>query len=265
MPRLPISNEQVNGCIGQSAQNYAAYHDGVAYVVKIVSKIKTFELCTQKKKFDESSFAERVAEIKTEIRDASETGNNILPDSVIKLNGTTGTVKVIKLINDYKNKRWFELSVYGADERNEKAKDFLDSLATDKTGIEIGSGAERVFGDDSAIIEQARVEKDGKTETVKKMLVKINDRTEKGVAVILKTRAIYTEAARNGSIQGKVVLRVTFQANGAIGDVSVISGLPRGLTEAAIAAARKIVFIPGQRNGERFSVSKPVEYTFTIY
>lgn len=87
----------------------------------------------------------------------------------------------------------------------------------------------------------------------------------KGVKIISKPRANYTDAARTNSVQGKVVLRVTFAANGQIGAISVIAGLPDGLTEQAIEAARGIKFEPATRGDVPYSVTKPVEYTFTIY
>ncbi len=86
-----------------------------------------------------------------------------------------------------------------------------------------------------------------------------------GVQILSKPRANYTDAARQNQVQGKVVLRVTFSANGTIGGISVISGLGNGLTEQAIAAARGIKFEPAKRGGVPYSVTKPVEYSFTIY
>ena len=86
-----------------------------------------------------------------------------------------------------------------------------------------------------------------------------------GVKILSKPRANYTDAARQNQVQGKVVLRVTFSANGSIGAISVVSGLGNGLTEQAIAAARGIRFEPAKRGGVPYTVSKPVEYTFTIY
>lgn len=86
-----------------------------------------------------------------------------------------------------------------------------------------------------------------------------------GVKVLSKPRADYTNEARANSVQGKVVLRVTFKADGTIGTIGVISGLPDGLTERAIEAAKGIKFKPAMRDGVPYSVTKPVEYTFTIY
>ena len=85
------------------------------------------------------------------------------------------------------------------------------------------------------------------------------------VKILSQPRASYTDAARQAGVQGKVVLRVTFQADGSIGAVSAVSGLPNGLTERAIAAARSIRFEPAKRNGVPYSVTRTIEYSFTIY
>lgn len=85
------------------------------------------------------------------------------------------------------------------------------------------------------------------------------------VNVTSKPRATYTDEARQKAITGTVTLRVTFLANGQIGSISPISGLPSGLTEQAIAAARLIKFEPAKQNGVPKSVTKPVQYSFTIY
>jgi TonB family protein len=83
--------------------------------------------------------------------------------------------------------------------------------------------------------------------------------------ILAKPRANYTDAARANQVQGTVRVRVTFLANGEIGSISPVSSLPDGLTEQAIAAARQIKFEPAKRAGIPMSVTKVVEYTFTIY
>jgi TonB family protein len=84
--------------------------------------------------------------------------------------------------------------------------------------------------------------------------------------IIDKPKASYP-AQDKGTIcaQGKVVLRVTFLDSGEIGRISVISGMGNGLTEQAVEAAKKIKFEPATKNGKPVSVTKPVEYSFTIY
>ena len=86
-----------------------------------------------------------------------------------------------------------------------------------------------------------------------------------GIKILSKPRPGYTDAARQNNIQGTVILRVTFQANGSIGGISPVKGLGNGLTEQAIAAARRISFEPAKVNGVPQSVTKQIEYTFSIY
>lgn len=83
--------------------------------------------------------------------------------------------------------------------------------------------------------------------------------------ILSKPRANYTDAARQNNIQGVVRLRVTFLANGTIGTITPVSGLGYGLTEQAIAAARAIRFEPQKRGGVAQTVTRVVEYNFTLY
>ena len=86
-----------------------------------------------------------------------------------------------------------------------------------------------------------------------------------GLKILSKPRPGYTDAARTNNIQGTVILRVTFLASGQIGSISAVKGLPNGLTEQAIAAARRISFEPAKRDGQGQSVTKQIEYSFSIY
>ena len=78
-------------------------------------------------------------------------------------------------------------------------------------------------------------------------------------------KATYTEEGRKNQVTGLVVLRVVLRFDGTIGNVSVVSGLPNGLTDQAIAAARQIRFTPAQKDGAPVSVSMQVEYVFNLY
>ncbi|HLM01256.1 MAG TPA: energy transducer TonB [Pyrinomonadaceae bacterium] len=86
-----------------------------------------------------------------------------------------------------------------------------------------------------------------------------------GVKILSKPRANYTDAARTQGIQGVVRVRVTFLANGSIGGITPVSNLGYGLTEQAVAAARSIRFEPAKKGGVPYSVTKVVEYSFTLY
>lgn len=64
----------------------------------------------------------------------------------------------------------------------------------------------------------------------------------------------YTEAARANKIRGTVTMRVWVGADGDVKQVKVVRGLPDGLTEQAIEAARQAKFKPAMKDG------KPVPY-----
>ncbi len=161
------------------------------------------------------------------------------------------------LINDGDNQRWFELWVANADETIAVVKDFIESVIIEKnpSGIEIGKGSFRILGDET---ENNKVEiVDGKTAHSDKEIIKIK--------FIIKSKANYTDKARQENVAGIVQLRVTFLASGGIGSISPIKTLPYGLTEQAINAAAKIAFIPAKKNGVPISITSVVEYHFSIY
>lgn len=91
------------------------------------------------------------------------------------------------------------------------------------------------------------------------------DSNLKPLQILAKPRANYTNAARNNQTQGTVTLQVTFLANGEIGNVSIVNYLPDGLTEGAIEAAKQMKFEPATLNGKPVTVTKQVQYTFTLY
>lgn len=85
------------------------------------------------------------------------------------------------------------------------------------------------------------------------------------VKILSKERPAYTDLARIYEISGSVMTRVTFLASGQIGAVTPVTKLPFGLTEQAVAAAKKITFEPALLNGAAVNIIKQVEYSFLIY
>jgi hypothetical protein len=47
--------------------------------------------------------------------------------------------------------------------------------------------------------------------------------------------------------------------------ISVVKGLPDGLTERAISAAKQIRFTPAEKDGRNVSQYVTLEYNFNIY
>ncbi|MFN0108082.1 MAG: TonB family protein [Blastocatellia bacterium] len=83
--------------------------------------------------------------------------------------------------------------------------------------------------------------------------------------ILHRERAKYTEEARNNKINGTVVLRLIYSKEGKVIIVAVTRGLPYGLTEACIEAAKKIRFKPALQTGQPVSVIGTVEFGFSIY
>lgn len=76
--------------------------------------------------------------------------------------------------------------------------------------------------------------------------------------------ARYTEAARANRVEGSVVLRVRVDEDGNVSGTSVVRGLPDGLTEQAIAAARASKFKPAMKDGKPVPYWVVLEISFSI-
>ncbi len=83
--------------------------------------------------------------------------------------------------------------------------------------------------------------------------------------LISKPEPQYTEDARKNQITGTVVLKVVFASSGQVQNIRTVSGLPYGLTERAIAAARQIKFVPATKDGHQVSMWMQLEYNFNLY
>lgn len=66
--------------------------------------------------------------------------------------------------------------------------------------------------------------------------------------------------------RGRVAMTVTFHESGKVTEVEITSPSGCGAWDAAaFAAARKIKFEPAVKNGSKITVTKRVEYTFTLF
>jgi TonB family protein len=83
--------------------------------------------------------------------------------------------------------------------------------------------------------------------------------------ILYKEKARYTREARDNKVEGTVVLSVVFGTDAQIRDIEVVQGLPFGLTENAIEAAKRIRFEPAQKNGQQVNVRGKLEFTFNLY
>ena len=83
--------------------------------------------------------------------------------------------------------------------------------------------------------------------------------------LISKPEPSYTDAAKKRGIVGTVILKVVFSSSGKVTNIRVVQGMPDGLTERAIAAARQIKFIPATKEGKFVSMWMQLEYNFNLY
>lgn len=83
--------------------------------------------------------------------------------------------------------------------------------------------------------------------------------------ILSKPEPQYTEDARKNQVTGTVVLRAVFSSSGQVTQIRAVSGLPYGLTDRAIAAARNIKFTPATKDGRNVSMWFQLEYNFNLY
>jgi TonB family protein len=84
------------------------------------------------------------------------------------------------------------------------------------------------------------------------------------ILILSKPNAPYTAMARATRTSGIIRLRVTFNKNGGISKIGVVSGLGYNLNRSAIFAALLLKFIPEEKDGVPVTVTKVVEYSFQI-
>lgn len=82
--------------------------------------------------------------------------------------------------------------------------------------------------------------------------------------VLSKPPVQYTSEARRLRVQGDVVLRVTFTAQGQVVVQGVVHGLGHGLDEEAQRVAEQIRFRPATRNGQPIDTTTNIVITFQL-
>ena len=82
--------------------------------------------------------------------------------------------------------------------------------------------------------------------------------------VLSKPMPDFTTEAMQHHTSGTVILKVIFTSYGKVAAIRAIHGLPDGLTEASIQAARKIKFVPAMKAGRPVSMYAQLEYSFSF-
>ncbi len=82
------------------------------------------------------------------------------------------------------------------------------------------------------------------------------------VKILEKPKGILNGDYGNVCATGTVRVRVDFLASGEVGNVSLIGGLPYGISEIAIEASKQIRFEPAKKDGVSITSHKILQYQF---
>jgi len=127
-----------------------------------------------------------------------------------------------------------------------------------------------LFGGDSAFAQRNKIEataKKGVADVAREPDSQTKDtraRRKVRPLILYREKAQYTQEAKDNKVEGTVVLRVVFGADSQIKNIEVVRGLPHGLTEKAIEAAKKIRFEPAMKDDQPVSVPAKLEYSFRL-
>ena len=88
--------------------------------------------------------------------------------------------------------------------------------------------------------------------------------TSTNLELISKPAVNYTAEARQMKVQGDVILRVTFLANGQVAVHGILRGLGHGLDEEAQRVAQQIRFRPATRDGRPVDMTTNITISFQL-
>jgi len=145
-------------------------------------------------------------------------------------------------------KRLYRFMVRGPGVERRAAKEFLSSIKLGKNteAVEVSEGLGIPV--ESALVDPVYA---GKEVDVK---ARILDSPPPDLSTDASNRAA-----------GIVILRVVFAKTGRVENITVIRGLPNGLTEKCIEAAKKIRFKPAMKDGQPVSIWMQLEYALPSF
>ena len=147
--------------------------------------------------------------------------------------------------------RIYRIQAFGAGPEDERVKQYFASLILGKKshGVVVADG-------DGLSYDASAAADDAKPFTIREV--------DRRPVVLMRPEPNYTDEARKNGVAGPVVLKAVFSSNGNVVNVRAASSLPDGLTEQAMAAARKIKFIPALKGGKFVSTTMQLEYHFNL-
>jgi protein TonB len=83
--------------------------------------------------------------------------------------------------------------------------------------------------------------------------------------ILKKPSPGFTREARKHNTRGYVILRAILAADSTVKHIEVITGLPDGLSDKAIEAARQLKFKPAMKDGKPVSAWIELVYRFQVF
>ncbi|MEO8649333.1 MAG: energy transducer TonB [Acidobacteriota bacterium] len=87
----------------------------------------------------------------------------------------------------------------------------------------------------------------------------------KKIVVLRLPRASYVNQARMNSTSGSIRLKPTFGKDGWVEHIVITKDLPDGLVRQTLFSAIRTRFLPEEKNGLPISITRTLEYSFSIY
>ena len=268
-PKLPNATSSYDSCREELTKSAYAYAEGVVYELSIVASKKGDRppFCpVGKTPFDQSTIDRRLDAVRQTKGMIAETNTRIANLDARSFRGERFTRLVIP---DLAKKRWIELAVFHYADETPNMNQFFDSLMFgDAAGREIGDGAEQTLGDPVDVSQNdppATVQAPPSPPADHGGDKPKTQGPPTSLYLVSKPQARYTDAARSANTQGTVRLKVTMMANGSVGTITTVNELKNGLTDRAINAARRLVFLPRRVEGKPVNSTITIEYSFSIY
>ena len=262
LPKLPMIATDSDDCDSRYTSIYTSYAEGAVYEMRVTTRMeKPYCFRSRPRPFGAATLEKRLTEFRTAKDGLSESKQTVEGKTAFRFEKQTSTRLII--VESPDPKWWIELAVYYHSDNKPNVDRFFKSLAPTAEGKEIGRGSDVMLGD--PVSDQTQSTTDASVPQASSDKGGTNDDDSDKHIVLFQPKASYTQTARDADTQGAVRLNITLQANGAVGTVVPVKKLRDGLTETAIAAAKRIVFLPKRVNGKPSSVIIIREYTFTIY
>ena len=240
LPAMHISSKRLEGDKKSRREiRLGSYADGVVYTVHVVENLSPRE-----------SLQEFIGR-------RSETGNaqDVNRDGLSGKLFTSGETRESMVLFFAGEDRLYSFSAFGVSPEDPRMTKFFSSISFNKktVALEVFEGPGLPYEQDPP---SAGDELTGRTFPGKDVTTKAR--------LAMKPEPSYTEEARQLGITGTVVLKCLFNSNGSVTNIETISGLPHGLTQNAIEAAKKIKFLPATKDGKFVSMWMQLAYSFNI-